>query len=460
MAREVNTESLRQKSHQYLWMHNRDWLQMAEEGEPMIAVEGDGVRITDIEGNRWIDVNGGYNSVNVGYGRHEIADAAFEQMNRIAYFPNGTTTEPTALLARKLAEMTPGSLSRVFPVSGGSEANETAIKIVRAYHRRKGEPQRYKIISRQGSYHGMTAGVLWLGGSPPATREDFEPSYPGMVYAPQPLPQWDGERVETTSESAVKCARAVEDLINFEGPETVAAMIAEPVAVPMGAVVPGDEYWPMLREICERYGVLLIADEVINGFGRTGKMFAIEHWDVVPDIMTVAKGIISSYLPLAAAIATEEVASVFAGEDDYLRHTLTSSGHPVSAAASLKNIEIIESEGLVENAAEVGAYFKEQLEAMMGDHPSILDVRGTGLLLAVELTRNRVNREPFAPEDRLVERLNENFRKNGLLLRVGGPRIIMGPPLCTTTADVDEIIHALDISFWTLEGDLGIAQYA
>ena len=460
MAHHSDVETLRQKSHQYLWMHNRDWLQMAEEGEPMIAVQGEGVRITDFEGNSWIDVNGGYNSVNVGYGRHEIADAAFEQMNRISYFPNGATTEPTALLSRKLAEMTPGSLSRVFPVSGGSEANETAIKIARAYHRREGESQRYKIISRQGSYHGTTAGVLWLGGSPLAPRHDFEPAYPGMIYAPQPLPQWDGERSETRSECALRCARAVEDLINFESPGTVAAMIAEPVAVPMGAVVPGDEYWPMLREICDRYGVLLIADEVINGFGRTGKMFAVEHWEVVPDIMTVAKGIISSYLPLAAAIATEEVAGVFAGEDDYLRHTMTSSGHPVSAAASLKNIEIIETEGLVDNAAEVGAYFKEQLEAMMGDHPSILEVRGVGLLLAVELVRDRLTREPFAPEDRIVDRLNESFRRHGLILRVGGPVIIMGPALCTTTADVDEIVHALDLSLWSLEGDLGIAQYA
>ena len=179
MAHQSDAETLRQKSRQYLWMHNRDWLQMAEEGEPMIAVQGDGVRITDFEGNRWIDVNGGYNSVNVGYGRHEIANAAFEQMNRLPYFPNGTTTEPTALLSKKLAEMTPGSLSRVFPVSGGSEANETAIKIARAYHRRRGEPQRYKIISRQGSYHGMTAGVLWLGGSSLAPRHDFRTRLPG-----------------------------------------------------------------------------------------------------------------------------------------------------------------------------------------------------------------------------------------------------------------------------------------
>ena len=460
MVQQVDIEDLRQKAVRYLWMHNRDWIQMAEEGEPMIAVEGQGVRIIDAEGQSWIDVNGGYNSVNVGYGRQEIVDAAFEQMIRISYFPTGTTTEPTARLSQKLAEITPGNLSRVFPVSGGSEANETAIKIARAYHKRRGDTGRYKIISRQGSYHGTTAGVLWLGGTPTTQRDDFEPAYPGMVYAPQPLPVRTGSEVETPSECAVRCAEAVEELIKFEGSETVAAVIGEPIAMPLGAVVPGDEYWPMLREICDRYGVLLIADEVINGFGRTGSMFAIEHWDVVPDIMTIAKGIISSYLPLAAAIATDDVAGAFAGEDAYLKHVLTSSGHPVSAAASLKNIEIIETEGMVENSAKVGAYFKEQLEGMMGDHPSIGEVRGRGLLMGMELVKDRQTWEPFAPEDRIADRLNESFKKNGLILRMAGPIVNIGPPLCITTSEVDEIVHALDLSLWELEGDLGMAQYA
>ena len=455
-----HTESLRRDAVRHLWMHNRDWTQMAEEGEPMIAVRGEGVRIEDSDGGSWIDVNGGYNSVNVGYGRTEIAEAAYEQMVRAPYFPNGTTTEPTAALARKLAEITPGSLSRSFPVSGGSEANETALKIARAYHKRRGDNGRYKVISRVGSYHGTTAGVLWLGGTPQSQRADFEPAYPGMVYAPAPLPYRSPIEGETASECAVRCAEAVERLIISEGPKTVAAVIGEPVSVPLGAVVPADEYWRMMRDICDRYGVLLIADEVINGFGRTGKMFAVEHWDVVPDIMTVAKGIVSSYLPMAAAIATDEVAGVFAGEGDYLRHVLTSSGHPVSAAASLRNIEIIESERLVENAAESGAYFKERLEDMAGDHPSIGDVRGIGLLVAIELVKDRESKAAFAPGDRVSERLNESFRKHGLILRTNGPVINMGPPLCITKAEVDEIIHALDLSLWELEGEIGIVQYA
>ena len=449
-------ETLRQLSLKYLWMHNRDWVEMAEEGDPPIMVSADGVRVTDSDGRTYIDVNGGYNSVNVGYGRSEIVEAAYEQMRKIAYFPNQTTTVPTIKLAEKLAEITPGSLTRVFPVSGGSEANETALKIARAYHKRRGEPNRFKIISRKGSYHGTTAGVVWLGGSPGSHREDFEPAYPGMLYAPHPNPYRCEMGGETPSECAVRCAEAIERLIVFHGPETVAAVIAEPVATPTGAAVPGNEYWPMLRDICDRHGVLLIDDEVICGFGRTGKMFAIDHWGVVPDIMTVAKGIISSYLPLAATIARKEVADVFGGEDKYLRHVFTFSGHPVSSAAALKNIEIIETENMVENSAEVGAYFKEQLEGLKDDHPTVGDVRGLGLLLAMELVSDRATKAKFPPEAKLPARLNRAFRKNGLLLRVAGEVFTIGPSLCITRQEVDEIVHAIDQSLGEVEADLDL----
>jgi adenosylmethionine-8-amino-7-oxononanoate aminotransferase len=441
-------------------MHNRDWTQMAEDGDPMIAVEGKGVRITDSEGNSWIDVNGGYNSVNVGYGRTEIVDAAYEQMTMLSYFPNGTTTIPTIQLADKLAQITPGSLSRVFPVSGGSEANETALKIARAYQKRIGETGRYKIISRKGSYHGTTAGVLWLGGSAASPRDDFEPAYPGMVYAPQPNPYRCEMGGETPTDCAYKCAKAVEDLIKFHGPETIAAFIAEPVAIPLGAAVPGDMYWPMVRDICDRYGILLISDEVICGFGRTGKMFAIEHWNIVPDIMTVAKGIISSYLPLAATIVRKEIADAFAGKENYLKHVFTFSGHPVSAAAALKNIEIIENENLLQNSAEVGAYLKEQLEGLIMDHPIVGDVRGLGLLAAIELVSDREKKTGFPKDAKIPARLNEKFKKHGLILRINSDIIHIGPPICITQSEIDEIIHAIDLSLWEIEGELGIAKLA
>ena len=439
-------------------MPNRDWVRMAEEGDPPIIVDGDGIVVVDSEGRSWIDVNGGYISVNVGYGRKEIAEAAYQQMLRTPYFPPGTTTEPTVELARKLAEITPGSLSRVFLVSGGSEANETAIKIARAYHNRRGEPQRHKNISRRGSYHGATGGVMWLGASPVAPREDYGPEYPGMLYAPHPNPYRCELGGETPSECATLCADAVESIIMSNGPDTVAAVIAEPIGIPGGAAVPGDEYWPLLRDICDTYGVLLIADEVICGFGRTGKMFAVEHWGVVPDIMTLAKGIVSSYLPLGAAVVKEEVADYFAGRDNYFHHVFTASGHPVCAAAGLKNIEIIETEGLVGNAADVGGYFKQQLEGLMVDHPIVGDVRGLGLLLSVELVSDRKTKAAFSADANVPGRMTEKLKRHGLILHVGSHAMNIGPPLCITRGQVDEIVHAIDLSLWEMEGDLGISS--
>ncbi len=458
MAITSDTETLRQASLKYLWMQNRDWIQMAGEGEPLIVVEGKGVEVTDSQGKTWIDVNGGYISVNVGYGRTEIATAAYEQMLKITDFPSGTTNVPVIKLAEKLADITPGSLSRVFPVSGGSEANETALKIVRAYHRRRGEPGRYKVISRRGSYHGTTGGVLWLGGSPSSPRTDYEPMYPGMLYAPQPNAYRCELGGETASECAVRCATAIENLIVSHGPETVAAVIAEPVSTPQGAVVPGDEYWPMLRQICDKYGVLLIADEVGSGFGRTGKMFAIEHWDVVPDIMTVANGISSSYLPLAATVVRTEVADLFGGKDNHLQHVLSFAGHPVSAAAGLKNIEILENERMVENSAETGAYFKQQLEGLKFDHPIVGDVRGIGLLMAVELVSNRETKARFPKEAKIPARLTEKFREHGLIFRVDSEILGIGPPLCITRNEVDQIVRSIELSLGELEDELGIAN--
>ena len=450
------TQSLRDAALDHLWMHNRDWTEMAEEGGPLVIAEGDGIRVTDTDGKTWIDVNGGYLSVSVGYGRAEIAEAAYEQMLKIPYFPQTTTTPPMAMLAEKLARIAPGSLTRVFPVSGGSEANETALKIARAYHRRRGEPGRYKVISRKGSYHGATGGVLWLGGDA-ASRFDYEPPPPGLVYAPQPNPFRCELGGETPSECAVRCAEAVERLIVDHNPATVAAVIAEPVA---SAMVPGDEYWPSLRDICDKYGVVLIADEVVTGFGRTGRMFGVEHWDVVPDIMSVAKGIVSSYLPIGATIVREEIADHFTGKDRHFRHVFTFSGHPVAAAAALKNIEIIETEGLVENSASVGAYFKEQLEGLIVDHPAVGGVQGVGLLMRMELVSDRDTKQVFLEDLKVADRLNEKFKKHGLILRAGGEAITFGPPLCISREEVDEIVHAVDLSLWELEGDLGIARMA
>jgi adenosylmethionine-8-amino-7-oxononanoate aminotransferase len=455
----TETEELRALALEYLWMHNADWEQMARDGEPLIVVEGDGLQVTDSDGNRWLDVNGGYASVNVGYGRHEIAEAAYEQMRRINYFPQRAANPPTIRLAQKLAEISPGRLARTFFASGGSEANETALKIARAYHHRRGDKGRYKIVSRRSSYHGATGGVLWLGaieGTPPA---EYEPAYPGLLYAPQPHTYRCEFGSRSASECATRCAEAIEQLIQTNEPETVAAVIAEPIASGPGAVVPGDEYWPLVREICDRYGVLLIADEIVTGFGRTGKMFALEHWGVEPDIMTIAKGMCSTYLPLGAAVARQEIADEFAGEGNQFHHVFTASGHPVAAAAGLKNIEILEADGLVENAVEVGGYFKGRLKELQDQHPIIGDVRGIGLMLALEFVADRASKERFAKEQKIPQRLTNAFKQRGLLLRAHGDTIVnMSPPLCITRQDVDEIVASIDESLAEVEAEIGFVH--
>ena len=442
----------RQAALDHLWMHNRSWATDAESGRPPIIVNGNGVHVTDAEGREWMDVNGGYMCVNIGYGRHELADAMRDQMSKLVYFPQGSTTAPLIDLAAKLSEITPGNLDRSWPVTGGSEANETAIKIARAYHRRRGEAGRYKIISRVGSYHGALGATMWLGGD--GGREDYEPAFPGMLYAPQPDSYNSPIPGETDAEAAARCAQAVEDLINFHGPSSVAAVIAEPVSSSMGAAVPGDDYWPMLRQICDRYGVILIADEVITGFGRTGTMFAMEHWNVTPDIMTMAKGITSSYVPLANAIVTDEVADVFAGSDNIFRQALTFGGHPVTAAVALKNIEIMQTEGLVDNSAEVGAHILDRLNDLADEHPMIGNVRGRGLLMGIELVSDRDTKTRFPKDVQLGMRLSDAFESESLILRCGDDRVGIGPSLCITQEEADELVDRLDRAFTKVERGL------
>ena len=442
----------RQAALDHLWMHNRSWASDAESGRPPIITSGNGIHVTDAEGREWIDVNGGYMCVNIGYGRTELADAMREQMSKLIYFPQGSTTEPLVNLAAKLAEIAPGNLTRSWPVTGGSEANETAIKIARAYHRRRGESGRYKIISRVGSYHGALGATMWLGGD--GGREDYEPAFPGMLYAPQPDSYNSPIPGETDSECATRCAQAVEDLIKFHGASSVAAVVAEPVSSSMGAAVPGDEYWPMLRQICDRYGVILIADEVITGFGRTGSMFAMEHWNVTPDIMTMAKGITSSYVPLANAIVTDEVADVFAGSDNIFKQALTFGGHPVTAAVALKNIEIMETEGLVDNSASVGAHIVDRLNDLADEHPMIGNVRGRGLLMGVELVADRDTKTRFPKDVQLGNRLSDAFESENLILRCGDERIGIGPSLCITHEEADELVNRLDRAITKVERGL------
>ena len=428
---------------------------MAEKGEPQIFVEGKGVHVTDALGNTYIDAMSGLWLKNVGYGRTEIADAAYAQMLKLTYMPMGTTTEPTIQLAEKIASITPGDLSRCFFTSGGSEAVETAMKLARAYFKRVGEPTRFKFISRKGSYHGATFGTLALGGTAVFPKTDYEPLLAGVFHGPQPNPYRCEYGGTTPEECAERCANAIEEIIKFQGPDSVAAVVAEPVSSPMGAVVPGPNYWPMLREICDRYGCLLIADEVITGFGRTGKMFACEHWGITPDIMTVAKGITSGYIPMGGAITRKPISDAFIGSERVaFRHVITFGGHPVAAAAALKNIEIMETEGLVDNSAKMGRYLLDGLEELKQKHAMIGDVRGLGLFCGMEIVKDRQSKEYFPPEAELGPKLTQGFSSNGLILR-GGDVMNIAPPLCVTSGEIDEIVSVLDRVIGQTARDLG-----
>ena len=452
---ESQVKELQESALEHLWVYLREPSDMAEKGEPQIFVEGKGVHVTDALGNTYIDAMSGLWLKNVGYGRTEIADAAYAQMLKLTYMPMGTTTEPTIQLAEKIASITPGDLSRCFFTSGGSEAVETAMKLARAYFKRVGEPTRFKFISRKGSYHGATFGTLALGGTPVFPKTDYEPLLAGVFHGPQPNPYRCEYGGATPEECAERCANAIEEIIKFQGPDSVAAVIAEPVSSPMGAVVPGPNYWPMLREICDRYGCLLIADEVITGFGRTGKMFACEHWGITPDIMTVAKGITSGYIPMGGAITRKPISDAFIGSERVaFRHVITFGGHPVAAAASLKNIEIMETEGMVENSATMGRYLLDGLEELKQKHTIIGDVRGLGLFCGMEMVKDRQTKEYFPAEAELGPKLTQGFSSNGLILR-GGDVMNIAPPLCVTSGEIDEIVSVLDRVIGQTARDLG-----
>ena len=448
-------KELQESALEHLWVYLREPSDMAEKGEPQIFVEGKGCQVTDALGNTFIDAMSGLWLKNVGYGRTEIADAAYAQMLQLTYMPMGTTTEPTIRLAEKIASIAPGDLSRCFFTSGGSESVETAMKLARAYFKRVGEPTRTKFISRKGSYHGATFGAMALGGSPILPKADYEPFMPGGFHGPQPLPYRCEYGGTTAEECAERCVKAIEEIIKFQGPDSIAAVVAEPVSSPLGAVVPGPNYWPLLREVCDRYGCLLIADEVITGFGRTGKMFACEHWDVIPDIMTVAKGITSGYIPMGGAITRKPISDAFVGSKrSSFQHVITFGGHPVAAAASLKNIEIMETEGLVENSATMGKYLLDGLEELKEKHAIIGDVRGLGLMCGAEIVKDRETKEYFPTEADLGTRLTQGFSENGLILR-GGDVMNIAPPLCVTAGEVDEIISGMDRVIGQVAHELG-----
>jgi putrescine aminotransferase len=412
---------------------------------------GHGATLTDVEGREYIDAMASLWNVNVGYGRHELADAAAEQMKALAFSSGygGFGTAPAIKLAAKLAELAPGDLEVTFFASGGAEANDTAYKIARHYWNLRGEPGRVNIISRIRDYHGLTYGATSATGLANFWK-GFGPLAPGFLHAPSPDPyRFSGE-----GSAGVAYAKALEKVVLDAGAETVAAVVAEPVQGAGGVIVPPADYFPLVREICDKYGLLLIADEVITGFGRTGRWFGLDNWNVVPDLMIFAKGVTSGYLPLSGVMLTRSVHDTLKLVKGAFAHAFTYSGHPTACAVGLRNLQIIEEEHLVERAAQVGAYLQKQLKSLYA-HEIVGDVRGIGLLGAVELVRDRGSKELFDPKLGVARRVWLAALANGVIVRpLSGDVLGISPPFVISEQEVDRVVEVLDVAIAGVQKEL------
>lgn len=415
---------------------------------PLEVASADGCYVFDADGRRYLDGMAGLFCVNVGYGRREIVDAVTAQMTQLAYYPLTQSHGPAAQLAARVAGLLPKGIERVFFSNSGSEAVETALKIARQCARRMhpGE-NRYKIIARHRGYHGFTMGALSATGQSPR-RTAFEPLVPGFLHVPPP-DHYRCSFCSTEPACTLGCADEIERVIRMEGPETVAAVIAEPV-IGGGGIFPAPEgYLARLRATCDRYGVLLIADEVITGFGRTGKLFGFEHAGIQPDILTFAKGLTSAYLPLGATVASEHIFEMFHGDpesDAKFAQVSTFGGHPSSCAAGLANLEILTRERLWENSAAVGAYLIGKLREIRS--PWIGDIRGQGLLIGVEVVTD-AEKTPL-PEARMIKLLRD-IREAGVLVGRNNDSVPgycnvlhISPPLILTRDQADTIVAAVE----------------
>jgi adenosylmethionine-8-amino-7-oxononanoate aminotransferase len=434
-------------------MTPKQWL--AESG-PWVLDRGEGALLYDVEGREYLDaMAGGLFAVLAGYGREEIARAMYEQARRLAYTsPASVTSIVTIELARKLAELTPSDLSASFFCNSGSEGVEASIKLAHQYHQANGHGRRYKVVSLRRAYHGSTMGALSATGWSPhfgSFRRSADPVVPvtGFINAMPPY-CYRCELGLTYPGCDLACATTIEQAILGADPDLVSCVILEPVMGTGGCVIPPPGYLAKVRDLCDRYGVLLIADEVVCGFGRTGRWFGVEHSGVIPDLMVVAKGLTSGYAPMAAAIASREIAEKIPIFFDV--HTM--GGHPVSAAAALANIAIIEGEGLVQNSAAVGAYMLELLEGLRA-HPTVGDVRGVGLFMAVEL-RDPIRDEDFAPELHVADQVTGATMQLGLFgpRPLGGSTLVFAPPLIFTNAQAERAVEVLDAALSKVEATI------
>ncbi len=419
--------------------------------DPPVAVEAHGSTIRDAEGREYLDAAGGAIVVGVGHGRREIGAVMAEQAGRLAYAHGSVfTTEPLEAYAREIGRHLPVDGPAIYPVSGGSEAIETALKLARAYHLARGESERWVVFSRWGSYHGNTLGALDLSGRRPLRRpyEGWLGRFRHVSAAYPYRAEWPGSNaLATADELAAELDRAFE----AAGPGTVAAFVAEPiVGATLAAAVPPDDYWPRIAEVCRHHGVLLIADEVMTGFGRTGRWFALDHWGVRPDMLVAAKGVTSGYWPFGFVAASNEIHRTVVGAGGFI-HGFTYSHDPVGAAVAGEVLRILEAESLVEASATKGDRLRALLEGRLGEDAHVGEIRGRGLMVGLELVADRSTRAPFPRAARVTETVVRTARDRGLLIYSGtgnangvdGDTILLGPPFVITEPEIARVVEIL-----------------
>jgi taurine--2-oxoglutarate transaminase len=414
--------------------------------DPIPIARADGVYLWDAEGRRYLDFSSQLMNVNIGHGHPRVVAAIKEQADRLQCVAPAFASEPRGELGRMLAEIAPGDLRKTFFTLGGADAVENAIKVARMVTGRS------KVITRYRSYHGATYGAVSAGGDP--RRLPVEPGIPGIVrvFDPHCYRCVFGQEPDTCHR---ECISHIEQVIHFEGPENIAALLVEGVTGTSGIIVPPDDYWPRLREICDRYGILLIADEVMSGFGRTGEWFAVNHWNVVPDMIVMAKGITSGYLPLGAVVVSEHIAAYF--QEHTFWGGLTYSSHPMSCAAGIATLQVYQEDGLLENVRQMSTVMAQGLADLQARHPAVGDIRGIGLFWIIELVKDRDTREPLVPWNAKASELGpmpavkRHMREHDLYTFSKWNWIFAVPPLCITA---DQIAEGLDV----IDGALDIAD--
>ncbi|AUF99117.1 aspartate aminotransferase family protein [Pseudomonas sp. 09C 129] len=430
-----------------------DFKQLKEKG-PRIITNAEGVYLWDSEGNKILDGMAGLWCVAIGYGREELADAASKQMRELPYYNLFfQTAHPPALeLAKAISDVAPKGMNHVFFTGSGSEGNDTMLRMVRHYWAIKGQPKKKTIISRVNGYHGSTVAGASLGGMT-YMHEQGDLPIPGIVHIPQPY--WFGEGGDMTpDEFGIWAANQLEEKILEVGVDNVGAFIAEPIQGAGGVIVPPESYWPRIKEILAKYDILFVADEVICGFGRTGEWFGSDFYDLKPDMMTIAKGLTSGYIPMGGLIVRDEVVAVLNEGGDF-NHGFTYSGHPVAAAVALENIRIMRDEKIIERVkAETAPYLQKRLREL-NDHPLVGEVRGVGLLGAIELVQDKATRARYV--GRGVGMICRQFCfDNGLIMRAVGDTMIIAPPLVITKEEIDELVSkarkCLDLTLSALQG--------